>query len=164
MRGEIIVSGTILLSSIGLLHVATTFPQQDAADKVGPAFWPEVILLALIVLSGYLLLKNAVIFLKDRESSQQGAPTSDKEGPLKLMMVVMLTMIYGLGVPFVGFLISIFLFQVFLLLLLKVRTVLVVVFYPLGLTALLYAVFVKVLYIPLPRGEGIFLTFSRLFY
>ena len=81
-----------------------------------------------------------------------------------LTLSILLSLLYGFGVAYVGFLLAVFLFQLLFLLILKVRSIWMLTLYPLCMTAVVYGIFIKVLYIPLPRGTGIFLTFSRFFY
>ena len=81
-----------------------------------------------------------------------------------LLFTVILSLLYGFGVSHAGFLLSIFVFQILFLLILKVKKMHILILYPICLTAVIYAIFIKVLYIPLPRGTGIFLTISRFFY
>jgi putative tricarboxylic transport membrane protein len=164
VKGEIIISGVTFVVAWVLFYVATTFPQLKFADRMGPAFWPKTILFAIIVLSGFLFLKNVIVGLGGEKFGRGEVAVLEKEGTKGLIVAILLSIVYGFSVPYGGFLFSIFLFQVLFLLILKVKKVLVLVFFPLSLTVTLYIIFIKVLYIPLPRGVGIFLTFSRLFY
>ncbi len=164
VKGEIIISGVTFAVAWVLFYVATTFPQLKFADRVGPAFWPKTILLAIIVLSGFLFLKNVIAGLRANKFGRGEVAVLEKEGTKGLIVAIGLSIVYGFSVPYSGFLLSIFLFQVFFLLILKVKKVLVLVLFPLSLTVTLYIIFIKVLYIPLPRGVGFFLTLSRLFY
>jgi len=164
LKGEIIINGVTFAVACMLFYVATTFPQLKFADRVGPAFWPKTILFTVIVLSGSLLLKNVIVGLRRERFDQGEVPVQGEEGTKRLIVAIVLSIIYGFCVPYGGFLFSIYLFQVLFLLILKVKKVRVLVLFPLSLTATLYIIFIKVLYIPLPRGAGIFLTFSRLFY
>jgi len=164
VKGEIIISAVTFVVAWVLFYVATTFPQLKFADRVGPAFWPKTILFAIIVLSGFLFLKNVMVRVRGNKFGQGEVAVLEKEGTKALIMAIGLSIIYGFCVPYGGFLFSILLFQVLFLLILKVKKVLVLVLFPLSLTVTLYIIFIKVLYIPLPRGVGIFLTFSRVFY
>lgn len=164
LKGEIIINGVTFAVACLLFYVATTFPQLRFADRVGPAFWPKTILFTVIVLSGSLLLKNVIVGLRREELNQREVSAQEGEGTKRLIVAIGLSIIYGFSVPYGGFLFSIFLFQALFLLILKVKKVFVLVLFPLSLTLTLYIIFIKVLYIPLPRGAGIFLTFSRLFY
>jgi len=164
-KGEMIVSGTILLVACGLyFHVAAAFSQFKHHDLVGPVLWPKIILFGIIILSGYIFIKNAFIFFKPQKLAPEVASPLEKEGAFMLRLTVIMTLLYCLFLPYTGFLFSIICFQFFVLLILKVRKIHILIFYPLGLTLLLYMIFIKFLNITVPRGTGIFLTFSRLFY
>ncbi|MFQ5841112.1 MAG: tripartite tricarboxylate transporter TctB family protein [Thermodesulfobacteriota bacterium] len=164
VKGEIIISGVTFTVAWVLFYVATTFPQLKFADRVGPAFWPKTILFAIIVLSGFLFIKNVIVRLRGNKFGRGEVAVLEKEGTKGLIEAIGLSIIYGFSVPYGGFLFSILLFQVLFLLILKVKKVLVLVLFPLSLTVTLYIIFIKVLYIPLPRGVGMFLIFSRIFY
>ena len=164
-KGEMIVSGTILLVACSLyFHVAAAFSQYKHHDLVGPALWPKIILFSVIILSGSLFIKNAFIFFKTQKLAQEVASPLEKKGAFMLRLTIILTLLYCLGLPYTGFLFSIICFQFFVLLILKVKKIQILIFYPLGLTLLIYMIFIKFLNITVPRGTGIFLTFSRLFY
>ena len=145
VRSEIIISGIILLVACFLFYVASTFPQSRMADQVGPALWPKIILLLIIILSVTLLIQFVIQSLKEKKARPKEDLSAEKEGFRMLILTVILSLLYGFGVSYVGFLLSILVF-------------------PLCLTVVIYAIFIKILYIPLPRGTGIFLTISRLFY
>lgn len=165
MRGEIIINGVALISGCLLYYVATTLPQLKIADKVGPAFWPKTILSLIIILSGSLLIKNLVIILLGREQArQQELSDSQKDWTIRLIMTIALSLIYGFSVSYSGFLLSVFLFQLIQLSILKVKRVWVLFLFPFTMTVVFYLIFIKLLHIPLPRGTGIFLTLSRFFY
>lgn len=162
--GELIVSSIVFIVSFILYGVATTFPNYKQSDQVGPALWPKMLLLAILFLSGFLVIKYACRVFRDASSAKDKPSFWDHSGNRMLILTIMLSLLYGFGVSHVGFLLSIFLFQLVFLMILKVRALPTLILYPIGLTAVVYAIFIKLLYIPLPRGTGIFLTFSRLFY
>lgn len=164
MKGEIIISGVTLLSGFFLYYIATTFPDMKIADKVGPAFWPKILSFLIIVFSGYVLLKNSVLLLRKRQASLEGAAASQKDWRNRLIMTMGLSILYGFSVSYLGFLLSVFLFQIVQLFILKVKKVLVLLLYPLTMTVVFYIIFIQILHIPLPRGAWIFIPLSRLFY
>jgi len=164
VRSEIIVSGIILLVSCFLFYVASTFTQSRMTDQVGPALWPKIILVVIIVLSVTQLIQFVIHYLKAKKEKPKEDIVSDKEGFRMLILTIILSLLYGFSVSYVGFLLSILIFQILFLLILKVKKISVLILYPFCLTIVIYAIFIKILYIPLPRGAGIFLTVSRLFY
>jgi hypothetical protein len=131
---------------------------------VGPALWPKMILITILILSGLLVIKNGRRLLRLASGIETSTASSKMVGGRMLMLTISLSLLYGFGVTYIGFLLSIFIFQVLFLLILKVRNIWTLTLYPICMTSVVYAIFIKVLYIPLPRGTGIFLTISRLFY
>ena len=162
--GDLTISGIILLTGCVLFYYASLFPQSRRGDQVGPAMWPKTILSLIIVLSAVLLIQQVVRIVKTKGQHEEQHTPIEKDGSRMLLLTVILSLLYGFGVSHAGFLLSIFVFQVLFLLILKVKRIRVLVLYPICLTAVIYAIFIKVLYIPLPRGTGIFLTISRFFY
>jgi hypothetical protein len=163
-KGEMIISGFILALSAFLFYVATTFPRLKVSDRLGSAFWPEVILSIVIILSACMFIGNMVRVRKGKPERQSRVQHASREDSLRLTFVIILSLLYAFCVPYLGFLLCIVVFQVIFLLLLKVKKIVTVVLYPLAITLCVYIVFIKILYIPLPRGRGIFLTLSRIFY
>jgi hypothetical protein len=165
MRGEITINGVTFVSGCLLYYVATTIPELKVADKVGPAFWPKTVLSLVILLSGFLLIKNLGVLLSKRESPIRPASSdSQKDWTIRLLLTIGLSLLYGFSVSYSGFLLSIFIFQLILLFILKVKKVPILIFFPLIMTGVYYLIFIRVLHMPLPRGTGIFITLSRLFY
>jgi hypothetical protein len=162
--GEIIVYGVILGMACFLFYVATTFPLFEHADKLGPAFWPKTVLLVVIVLSGTAVIQNTVRAVRNKRQRNQGIIQEERGHFKRLALAIFFSLVYGFSVPYTGFLLSILVFQVIFLLILKVKNIWILLLYPLALTTFIYLIFIEVLYIPLPRGQGIFLTFSRFFY
>ena len=163
-KGEIIVNGIIFAVACFLFYEATSFPVFEHADRLGPAFWPKIILLLTIILSGMLTAKNALRWFKNRKLANHSVIEEEHVNLKRLFLAFVVSLIYGFSVPYSGFLLSIFIFQIIFLLILKVKNVWILIFYPVSLTAVIYLIFIQILYIPLPRGQGIFLTLSRFFY
>jgi hypothetical protein len=87
-----------------------------------------------------------------------------KPGTVSLLLVMLLSLAYSVALEYLGFLLSIIFFQVILLYILRIRSAFTLIVFPLSLTVTFYVIFVKLLDLLFPRGEGIFLYFSRLFY
>ena len=163
-RGEVCFNALIFLGSIYLFNASRSFPRFQLADKLGPAIWPQCLLAATIVLAGVLLIRNVIELLNSRTRARASTETSQKPATLSLLLVMLLSLAYSVALEYLGFLISIIFFQVILLYILRIRSAFTLILFPLGLTAAFYVIFVKLLDLLFPRGEGIFLYFSRLFY
>lgn len=165
MRGEIIINGVTFVSGCLLYYVATTIPELRVADQVGPSLWPKAVLALVIFLSGFLLIKNLGVFLSKREPPIRPAYSdSQKDWTIRLIFTILLSLLYGFSVSYGGFLLSIFIFQLIQLLILKVKRIPILIFFPLVMTGIYYLIFIRALHMPLPRGTGIFIPLSRLFY
>jgi putative tricarboxylic transport membrane protein len=163
-RGEVCFNALIFLGSIYLFQASRSFPRFQLADKRGPAIWPQCLLAATIVLTGVLLSRNVIELLKSRTRARASIEASQKPATLSLLLVMLLSLAYSVALEYLGFLLSIIFFQVILLYILKIRSAFTLIVFPLSLTVTFYVIFVKLLDLLFPRGEGIFLYFSRLFY
>jgi putative tricarboxylic transport membrane protein len=164
LNNELIISGIIFIAACLLLYVASGFAPSRMSDQVGPALWPKAILLMIMVLSAVQLVQQTVSAIRKTADSTALADSTDKTGSRMLLLTIILSLLYGFSVSYVGFLLSIFVFQILFLLILDIKNLKALILYPVCLTSVIYAIFIKVLYIPLPRGSGIFLTISRIFY
>jgi putative tricarboxylic transport membrane protein len=72
--------------------------------------------------------------------------------------------LYIAAMPWIGFVLSTFLFVFVFAVSLGERRKLVLSVSPFLVTAMIVAVFAKFITIPFPRGVGMFAAFSRLFY
>ena len=73
-------------------------------------------------------------------------------------------LVYLAALPWMGFVSTTPLFIVAFMLGLGEKRVSVLVTAPVLITPALFLFFIKFVSIPLPRGSGVFLTFSRMFY
>jgi putative tricarboxylic transport membrane protein len=162
-RGEVCFNAAIFLGSILLFQVSRSFPRFQSADMIGPSAYPQWLLAMTALLTGVLLIRNIRELLKQR--GKVSVPSAQGGTALNtLLWVMFISVAYAFIVEYTGFILSIIVYQVLLLYILKVRSPWTLTLYPLGQTAVFYLVFMQLLKIPFPRGEGIFLYFSRLFY
>ena len=165
MRGEAIFNTVLFGLSLFLYYIAGTFKKFAPYAKLGPDFWPKGILLALIVLSGFLCGKSMVRMIKsERAGTGVEIHPGEKENPYRLFLVIAASFAYAFGMSGIGFLISTFLFQIVLLYLLKVKRPFSLLLVSLVNTTMLYALFIVVLNMLLPTGVGIFRSISLFFY
>jgi len=157
--GEIVFPSLLLVGSAYLLFVAETMHRVSQYDLLGPGFWPQVSLGGVLLASLALVARG---IWRYRVKGCDSQPFAQTRGGT-LVLAVVLSLAYSVGMHFLGFLLSTFMFQVGFLLIQGVRRYTVVIV-PLGLTALLYGLFIRLMYLPLPRGVGIFRTISLMFY
>ena len=166
MIGELLIILFFLLGSVFLLDETTKFPVLGARTQVGPAFWPRILLIWIILLAIIWLCKFFVSKYKRAPDTPEVTPPDaiGKQGFLRLTLVIALCLAYVFIMEYGGFLISTFIFQVLILLVLGIRKLTTLIVTPSLLTGALFGIFIKILHTPLPRGTGVFYTFSRMLY
>ena len=158
MIGEIISSLFILLSSCYLYYMAFQMREFRAYKEVGPDFWPKIVLICLILFSAYLTISNVNKWRKSKDERAAEDDTSWK----KALLAGFLILGYIILLKPVGFLVLTPFFIVTLMLLIKrerIRTIPITV---IVIMVLVYIIFGKLLYVPLPKGFGIFHDLSIL--
>jgi hypothetical protein len=161
-KGELIISGTVFLGSLFLFFESRKFEGHDVYAKLGPAFWPELLLICLMVLS----LLVAVDAFRERKKADPEKQESSKldGGKLRLLMAIGFIVLYFFLMKIVGFIALTPFFLIAFMYLLGERKKAWMIGISLGMTVLIVYVFTKAMYVPLPRGTGVFLDFSHIFY
>ncbi|MCX8117451.1 MAG: tripartite tricarboxylate transporter TctB family protein [Desulfobacterota bacterium] len=160
--GELIISGVIFFGSLFLFFEAQKFEGHDVYAKLGPAYWPEFLLVCLMGLS-LLVAVDALRQKRKGGEEAKGAPKWDK-GKGRLLLAIGFIVLYFLLLKVVGFIALTPFFLIAFMYLLGERKKAWMIGVSLGMTVLIVYVFTKAMYVPLPRGTGIFLDFSHLFY
>jgi putative tricarboxylic transport membrane protein len=129
---------------------------------VGSGFWPLLILFAASFLSLALFLRS--LWTRGRAAKETPEPRLLSAGESRALLAIAIVLTYLVLVPWLGFIATtpVFIF-VFMWSLGERRAVPLVtapILTPLGV----YLFFIRFVSIPLPRGSGIFLNFSRMFY
>ena len=151
----------LLAAAMYLFVVALGFKQVGPADQIGPGFWPQVLCVGI----GIGALVRLGQKLRSQESRVVGEAASEA-GELRMPRValgVALVVGYVVGMLFLGYILATALFLIAFIYLGGQRKWYVV---PLALaSSLLFAyVFLKVVYIALPSGVGIFDQLTVLLY
>jgi putative tricarboxylic transport membrane protein len=122
-------------------------------DQLGPAFWPKVCLAAITLASAFKLL---AIVKQGKQSVQAGAAALKAMDNRKLALMIAMIVLVVPAIGFLGFPISsVLFFWLFMRLTGEKKQMRMLLISVLGTIALLY-LFVKVVYIPLPRGDWFF--------
>jgi putative tricarboxylic transport membrane protein len=151
----------LLAAAVYLFVVALGFKQVGPADQIGPGFWPQVLCVGIGI--------GALVRLGQKLRSQESRVVGDaasEAGELRMPRValgVVLVVGYVVGMLFLGYILATALFLIAFIYLGGQRKWYVV---PLGIaSSLLFAyVFLKVVYIALPSGVGIFDQLTVLLY
>jgi putative tricarboxylic transport membrane protein len=163
MIGEMIIKGVILIGSLVLYAASSQFGQLAPYEGVGPEFWPQLLLLGIIGLTGVGLARDAVAYLR-RERSTLRVDGAAAAGRSILLVAMAVAFGYAFGMQWMGFLAGTVIFQVVFMYVLRVRSIASLAIVTLVNTGLLYGIFIKLLSMPLPRGVGIFRDLSLFFY
>jgi hypothetical protein len=148
---DIIMSLSILVVSCYLYYVATQLRVFRAYQEVGPDFWPKIILICLIVLSAALTVSHIIEWRKSREEVSER-----EEGWKRVSIAVFLAVGYVYLLKPVGFIVASPLFIIGMMLLILPERKKMIPFTILGIMAIIYIIFSKLLFVPLPKGFGIF--------
>jgi putative tricarboxylic transport membrane protein len=129
------------------------------AGQLGPGFWPRLVLVGLAVAC---LLKAVGEWRTGRGPDATAAREAIDAG--RLALGIALIVLYVLVTPWTGFAMATVAFVAAFMTLAGARSPLSIAAHALlGTVILLYA-FVRVVYLPLPKGEGAFETLTLLVY
>lgn len=161
-RGEIVFRALCVLFFAALLPHAWQLGEIRRFGEVGSGFWPLWVLAFATVLSLFLFLQGLGSARRDSRQKTAAQPTSAEARRCLAAMAIVLA--YLLILPWFGFVITTPLFILVFMFGLGERRVGLLGSAPLLITIGLFFFFIKFIQIPLPRGSGVFLTFSRMLY
>ena len=164
MFGEILWSLFLLLGSGYLYFEATQLRQMQEYSAVGPDFWPKLLLSLLIILSGYRLIKCFFLWKKQRSGETLSDPNIQRTSPHEWFRVgyaTLLVVLYIYLLKILGFLVASPLFIIAMMLFINPQKKKIIPIGVVGIMIIIYFLFIKFLYIPLPKGNGIFYEISN---
>ncbi len=138
----------IMIAGIAIAMHSSTFPSQ-LDGKPGPALFPTV-LATLFAISGLVLTIKGFLNKEDRKLFKVTLQLR-KGGALNMIATFLSVIFYVYAVETLGFLITMGIILLVLLLLLKTKPVLACIIAILG-TVVIYLIFAKGLLVPLPEG------------
>jgi hypothetical protein len=140
----------ILLAAVALFVEAGRLPVVPVPGQLGPDFWPRLVLVGIV--AGCLL--KVVEVMRGREAPAEAAPALPISAP-KLAGLIALIIGYAVLAPILGFPLTTFFFLIAFMRLGGTRRLVpaLAIAGP-GTIGLLY-LFVKVVYLPLPKGAGV---------
>lgn len=151
-----VVASLVVVAVGGFFVFLSFFFRGFSYGSLGPSFWPRFICLALMFLGVLDMLQER------RNPASTGRDTASQF--VRVLPIVGLFLAYAVLNQVIGFLLSTVLFQAALLWILERRLTYRTALLPLCLTALLYVLFVRIMYIPFPRGVWLFRHISTWFY
>jgi putative tricarboxylic transport membrane protein len=162
-KGEITICSVVFFISLYLFTVAAGYRGNEIYGKLGPGFWPKLILLCMMALSAWI----AVDAFRARKISGKAKNTvAGKRGVerIRFFSALLIMVGYFFLLNIVGFVALTPFFLVGFMILLGEKSWPWMVGLSVGMTALIVIAFTQAMYVPLPRGIGFFHTFSVLFY
>ena len=151
----------LLAVAVYLFVVALGFKQVGPPGQIGPGFWPQVLCVGIGI--GALVRLGQKLRLRERRVVGDAASEADEVRMPRVILGIALVVGYVVGMLFLGYILATALFLIAFIYLGGQRKWYVV---PLGIaSSLLFAyVFLKVVYIALPSGVGIFDQLTVLLY
>ena len=164
LKAELIFSLLIFLVSLLLYWVTGSFGANTVmqAAQMGPAFWPRVILGAIILLTGIISIETIRKIIKEK-AWNESLMTMDR-GKLRFFAAISLGVAYLTLLPILGFIAITPIFMIAFMLLLGEKSKGWIIGVPIVMTAVIVIMFTKAMYVPLPRGVWLFREFSLIFY
>lgn len=151
----------LIAAAVYLFVVALGFKQVGPSDQIGPGFWPQVLCVGIGI--GALVRLGQKLRSRERQVVGDAASEADELRMPRVALGIALVVGYVVGMLFLGYILATALFLIAFIYLGGQRKWYVV---PLGIaSSLLFAyVFLKVVYIALPSGVGIFDQLTVLLY
>ena len=166
MLGNLLASLFVLIGSLFMYYKASQLREMNTQgyESVGPDFWPKLILIFMIALSGYLSAKYAVKLSKEKKSGIEpsGENEEEKGGWIRIGVTTLLIVAYIYLLKPLGFIVASPIFIVAMMLYINPQKKRSIPAGVVGIMVIIYLLFGKLLYIPLPKGTGIFREVSIL--
>ncbi|KJS23225.1 MAG: hypothetical protein VR72_02195 [Clostridiaceae bacterium BRH_c20a] len=161
MRGDLVINVFLLLLAGYFYKLTYSFKQISKYDVMGPGFWPRIV---LVFLMGLIIFAIVIEIRKMIKKVSQEEDKNQKISYKKFIFALVVSFGYFFIMRYVGFVIATLVFQGMFLFVQGVRQVKILILTPSVLTLLLFILFIKLMYLPLPKGIGIFRSFSLLLY
>jgi len=161
---RIIPYAVVLLVSVYFYVLAGRFGCEPKAGNLGPDFWPKLLLGLTMAVCLYEIAKT-ILFQRgrvlERAADEEKAGTPKRYNGL-LIIGTLMTVAYVYFVSILGFILCTFLYLVLFMVVGRYRKVWVIAANSVIGTVLFVVIFMKVVYVSLPLGQGPFQHFSLL--
>ena len=154
----------LALAVVGLT-MSSEFDAPNKIFQLGPAFWPQAVLVGMIIAAGSLGISIYVSAGVPVEESAEAEKHENFGGNAvefspKLVAIFLLPLIYVFAMQKLGFYLVTPFFMLAFLYTLGVRRWKTLILVTVGLWAILVLLFVKLIFTPLPQGAGYFYTLN----
>lgn len=151
----------VLLVALYFFLLAGKIDENPMPGQLGPAFWPRMILILLMASCG---IKALEIFKGKRTEEDSFAAPRPEVDVLRLSLMIASVVAVVFFMDFLGFALANFLFLLLFMRLAGMRRPVPLLLTSLAGTVLLLYLFVKVVYLPLPKGGWLFNDFTVFLY
>lgn len=158
--GKLFISGSIFIFSCILYYEAGQFRQLRAIAQIGPDFWPKIILICLGFFSALAFLFD--VFDKSTKKIDENTPKP--QGMKNLILGIVCVFLYISFLEYFGFILLTPVFIIVFMCVLGEKRKWIIALNCVVLTAGIIVIFSKFFLLAIPRGTGIFRSFSLLFY
>ena len=157
---DIIFSAFLIIAGVGLFCMIGADPAAASSPtELGAAFWPQIILAIMIVLSVVNIVTN-VKKMKAEDGSVLSGIDAAGFFKSKLFIGMVIVAIMALILPLIGFIPTCICFLMVYGILLKAPNVPKLAIAVVLITIVIYVLFQGALDIMLPRGTGVFRSFA----
>ena len=162
-KGEITICGVVFFASLYLYTIAASYKGHEIYGKLGPGYWPGFILMTMMVLSLWIAV-DAFRARKKSAGDKLGAGAKSVASRIRFFVALTLIIAYLVLLNVVGFIALTPFFLIAFMILLGEKSWPWMIGLSIGMTILIVIAFTQAMYVPLPRGAGIFHRLSVLFY
>ena len=163
LKSEVIISAICAAGALYLFFETNAFGNLDAYDgQLGPDVWPKLILVSIMALSAGLAYNTIKGVLKG--TLPESTKIKFSADNVRFIAATTLIAAYLCLLSVIGFLVLTPVMMIAFMYLLGERSKVWIFSIPFVLTLGIVLVFTKLMYVPLPRGTGIFLKISHLLY
>ncbi len=153
----------IFLLALFFFVLAGKLDENPVEGQLGAFFWPKAILILLMISCGFKVLESFKGFGKGvADTGLEGAPVEIHTGKLMAMIAMLLAAVISMEV--IGFPLCNFLFLLLFMRIAGLKKKLHLFLISLLGTILLLYIFVKIVYLPLPKGDWFFTDFTIFLY
>jgi len=162
-KGEITICGVVFFASLYLYTIAASYKGHEIYGKLGPGFWPKFVLICMMVLSLWVAV-DAFRARKKLAGEKKPEVAKGAGNRIRFFSVLIMIIAYFFLLNIIGFIALTPFFLIAFMILLGEKSWPWTIGLSIGMTILIVLAFTQAMYVPLPRGVGIFHKFSVLFY
>jgi putative tricarboxylic transport membrane protein len=158
---DIVVCLSIIALSVFFYVHTLSFPTVIGYEKMGPDFWPKLMLAGIVILALIVMIGS---ILEQRKGTSPKAESKERSNTVGAVVCAGILLLFIISISYIGFLLSAFLSMMVLAYALGERNKLLLLFFSFIMVAMIYLSFGKLLFVPMPRGVWIFRELSYYLY